>query len=608
MHKLKAIYGNNSERRISLLIFIVFFAVNAVISLFMSSMTMESEFSGPASAAGFLGRDWFDIMPSVSSVFSGLIQGILYLPSMLICSEPLMQYKLFLIMNSALFALIPLAAFRITAKAGIEKMRQRIVACAVCGIYPGVILYSHFIAGEALSAVFVWLLILILFSNVTENSKKKTGRFFLSILAGLTAAGAFFMSMSCISVFFTVCIFLIYLRFVHKKRPLYISVFAVTFIILAAADMVLTLSAENAEIFSFNGPFHETVISCIAAIAEEPQQLWLLICGRLYYFITSSWGLGITAIVFMIFASLSYYRARRKNTEQKYSEEFVTGSIFCTVLAVLTVPADAFLSAGSKLTSISGVISSEPVFAAVIPLVFLVFIFLFKYGISYIQLMAAISAVGFAAFPSLMAVSRFISTSNLPVSALQSGELAALRIGSAADAPLTGETIMYPICLIFTAFAIIIPVVCCTKKHTAKITAYICAGLMTYSAVFTCAVPLLSFAGQGGEYFSAAAVINNCIEAYSQSKSENEPTVIAVYNADKMLAMELQYSRQSSRVEYVDSLNDIPESCFVISKGTAYSGGLCVLIGRTDNINIYAIGGNAVISDAPQNDTSVLPE
>ena len=145
----------------SLLVFFTFFVIGSALGMFLQVISLEEEFAGASAAAVFLGRDWTEIMPAVDSI-GGFLRGIPYIPAML-CPDPVIQYKLIMLINSALYALIPLAAFRLTAKLGVEMLGKRLLITLICGIFPSVLTYSHYMLSGPLAAVFIWLLLLVIF-------------------------------------------------------------------------------------------------------------------------------------------------------------------------------------------------------------------------------------------------------------------------------------------------------------------------------------------------------------------------------------------------------------------------------------------------------------
>ncbi|MFQ9057994.1 MAG: hypothetical protein ACLR5P_05245 [[Eubacterium] siraeum] len=88
--------------------------------------------------------------------------------------------------------------------------------------------------------------------------------------------------------------------------------------------------------------------------------------------------------------------------------------------------------------------------------------------------------------------------------------------------------------------------------------------------------------------------INRCIAEYSGG-TENK--TIIVYDNDRMTAMSIQYYNQSSTVKYIKEGGTLPTDCYVVSSDSVKVSGACVLIGRIDNINVYAIGNNAIRHD-----------
>ena len=152
----------------SLLVFLVFFISGSALGMFMQTASLEEEFTGAAADAAFLGRDWTGVMSPVGSI-SGFLRGIPYLPTML-CPDPVFQYKLFMLINSAAYALIPLSAFRLTEKLGVTKLWQRLLVTALCGIFPSVLIYSHYLLSEPLSAVFGF------YCLSYSEAKRKTGK------------------------------------------------------------------------------------------------------------------------------------------------------------------------------------------------------------------------------------------------------------------------------------------------------------------------------------------------------------------------------------------------------------------------------------------------
>ena len=188
MGKLKALYMSNyitasvkdedfieqptNKKSISLLIWLSFFLIYSVLGLFMKTITIGEEFVPAASAAALLGKDWFSIMPSIDSV-GQLLQGIFYLPSMLLFSDPLAQYGSYMVISASIYSLIPVIAYKMTLRFGVNKTWHRVVASAVCGLFPTILGGSRFLVAEPFTAVIGWMLFMIVVDSGKIDKKKK---------------------------------------------------------------------------------------------------------------------------------------------------------------------------------------------------------------------------------------------------------------------------------------------------------------------------------------------------------------------------------------------------------------------------------------------------
>lgn len=585
MSKLKTFYGKKGEKGMSLLVFFVFFILGSALGMFMQTASLEEEFTGAAAAAAFLGRDWTGVMPSVGSI-SGFLRGIPYLPTML-CPDPVLQYKLFMLINSAAYAIIPLAAFRLSDRLGVEKLWQRLIITALCGIFPSVLIYSHYLLSEPLDAVFVWLLLLVIFRREKEGGKK-AGVFFASVIAGLLTAGAYFLSPACIGIFIAVCLFCLYTKLAGGKKTIYFGAYAVTFVLLFAADIIFTYLARD--MYDFSGGIVQSVLSSVQALTDGGATLLTLIGGRLYYFIISTWGIGGAALTFVIIAIVSFIRSKRKKEEQYYDGAFVSMGVLCVLMLIFTMPVDAFLNVDGITSAQDTIFGAAAVFTVAVPFVPIFFSYIFVYGISYSRLLLSVTGNGIAATAALLLYNASKAGTQILSNVMTPG-ITAMLIGCDASSGLTSSDMLYPVCLLFTVFAAAVPVVCCTKVHASKITAFIFTGAVIYASLATASSGLFGYAAQSRENVSDTLRINEYITAYSGG-TENK--TIAVYDEDRMTAMSIQYYNQSSTVKYIKDGEAIPTDCYLVSTDSVRSDGACVLIGRINDINVYAIGKDAI--------------
>ncbi len=571
----------NIDFGVSLLLYAGFFLLNCFLCLFLQTMTFAGEYAGPACAAMFTGQDWFSVMPSASSA-GGFLQGVLYLPAMLAFSEPVTQYRMFLVINAAIFSLIPVVAYRITLRAGVKRLGIRIAAAVLCGAYPTLMIHSHLLLSGGLAATAIWLILPILFD---ESEKSRPKRFYSSVIAAFFTAAAYFLQPACIVVFIAVIVSSTVLKSLTGRESIFRSVYTVAFLLLISADMILTFVLNSAVLHTSDGGLYGTLISAGAATAASPGDFAALFFGRLYHTFVSSWGLTAASIVLGIYALTGCFR-RRKNKDYSYSPVYSSAVLMCTLIIILAAVADAFFAMGAQSEEPTAISSSVTVLIAS-PLLLLLFLHLIKYEISYGRLMASIAGIGGACSATALALCLLPTNSVFGTVEVTDADLGALRVGMSPFEPFNADTVIYPICLILTAFAAMTAVVCCAKKYAGSIVSYICAGLIAYSSVYLAAAVLPVAAVNSAESADFTRAVSEYIE---NGTADGGRPLVAVFDTDRTLAMNLQYFNQNCSVVYVTDESRLPDDCFIVSEQAISGEGLCVLIGREDGINIYVRG------------------
>lgn len=342
--------------------------------------------------------------------------------------------------------------------------------------------------------------------------------------------------------------------------------------------------------YDFSGGIVQSVQSSLGALADGCASLLTLIGGRLYYFIISTWGIGGAALTFVVIALVSFIRSKRKNEEQYYDGSFVSMGVLCALMLIFTLPADAFLNVDGITAAQDTVFGAASVFTVAIPFVLLFFSYIFVYGISYSRLLLSVTGNGLAATAALLLYNASEAGTQILSNVMTPG-ITTMLIGCDASSGLTSSDMLYPVCLLFTVFAAAVPVVCCTKIQASKITAFIFTGVIIYASIAAASSGLFGYAEESRENVSDTLRINECITAYSGG-TENK--TIAVYDEDRMTAMSIQYYNQSSTVKYINEGQPVPSDCYLVSTDSVKTDGACVLIGRINDINVYAIGKNAI--------------
>ncbi len=572
---------------ISFALYLLFFIINVITGLFMNCITVEDEFLPATAAAVMLGKNWSGVMPQFSSL-GQLVQGILYLPAMLLFNNPVLQYKFYMIISAAVYALVAPCAYTMTSRLGITEIWQRVIISSVCTLSPVVISGSHFLSAQPMCIVIVWIVALILLKSDTAEDKKSGRRFFSATTAGVLCAVAYFINRAMILLPFIITGYCIYIYFVHKRRPLFLAVFVISFAVLFTADMLLSKLLTDIPFIAFDGGVMASFGNAFSLAAENPGLFFSHLGGRVYTFIVSSWGMTTGAIAFMTVAAASYCRRKSKNYEQFYGENYALNSIFF-LLTTLLIPVGALLSVADEIKGQESFLASDDTAMIITPLIFMFLVYIFRYGITYVRLMAVIATTGLLSFASIMLCKASVITLD-SLNTVEAAGISPLKLDFLSSAPFDSDGMVYPVFFIFTAYAALIPVVCCAKNHAKYITAFACAGLLTFSAVYTYGDTVFVHAAKSVKNSESIDSISSYI-----TKEGAEPPLITVCGENRNLAMGIQYFNQDREVIYTEDKNSLPDNCYLITENDIVPYGYCVLIGRTDGINIYAYGSDTIM-------------
>ena len=584
MKKQNTTAENQRRRSIPFLVFVVSFALYSVIGLFLSNMYTMEEFSSAGASAMILYRDWFGVMPKVSGAFNGILNGIVYAPVMLLCPDPGIQYRLFMVENGALYAIIPTLVYMLCERLTNTSLLNRLFVTITAGLFPAIISLSHFASGKGFGIVFT---VAAFYLYITAECKKhnKWNKFWLSVAISALSAAAFFLSPALISVYIALLLTTGFIMLFRDKKPIYFFPFLFTLPILAGVDIALTILCEMNGLCNFEGEYYNLIMQ---SVNNGLSGFATLLAGRTYYLILSSFGLAIAGMVMCVIAIISYFRQKLKNSE----EDNITLSFgLILIMSILTVFTDVFFTLGNE-NSFGEIITAHSLVPASLLLTVAFFLFLYCYGIKYTTAICSVAAMVLMAIPSVLKLmSRLQNTGEAEFDVTLSGELSALRPGLGLEAPVTQENLIYPLCLILALFALVIAGVCCTGIRRGLLTSIITVAAVCYTGVFTIIMPVLSYEGKGADLCVNAREINRCINSYSENKAD---TNITVFSTDKELAMNLQYTNQFSKVAFTESPEEIPESCYLVCEKPPENIELCILIGRVEGVSVYAIGADAI--------------
>ncbi|MCL1831830.1 MAG: hypothetical protein FWG45_02830 [Oscillospiraceae bacterium] len=398
-----------------------------------------------------------------------------------------------LAVSAALTALLPVIAYKIAEHLQVGSYRRKLAAAFVCGFSPAIIIhtnptvaYNNFgaYAHNALTFLFPFLMVLIILSAADTPAKRTVSRGFKAILLAVTIAAAVFAHKPMICVAAAAVLALVLAKLVLKREPVPLKVFLIALLILGGLVLVLgvpggyILGASRIFSFDFGGEF------------------WRILSGRLYYVAVSTWGLGIVGVCLFLRKTHAYVVQMKSDTAQSAEEsakhaKFLTFSAFAFSALLFSIAYSVVESAYDLVyTQSQGYYIQGLFMENAIPLVLLAAVCgIFIYTLELRTILSATVSLGliFTAF-FVFTAGEVVNGENTQVAAIQG--ILPLRIGEAANAPITFDSLFMNVSIVFSVMALLIVFVSCGGRQRTRIVAALIAAITLYGTVYSAAVCL----------------------------------------------------------------------------------------------------------------------
>lgn len=345
----KSVKGlNNNRNAFWITIFFVFIA-EIIPVFFLNAPTAVSETNVIAIAADISGvGDWANIINSTyyygygtSVIFSFVFQ---YEP---IYKDPVLLYRCFLLINVIINVIAAGFLYNIIQKINANKISNTLVAfiTIATSLLLSKILLSKLATNENLYVLFYYVVIYIMLCSMNENRLYK--RVIKALLLGLFCIAAY--SVNGRGIILIGMVLVVYLAFVFKKRkaPFNIIFFIIALAVCYIAHMILkeyfinhyfnlsqdivvknndaSLVFDNFKnLFSYNGI--KIYFGCLI--------------GWMYYFIVSTYGLGLLAIFLVLKIVWNFFFG--KNKEAYTNEEYLISGLVLGFLFGATILGASF--------------------------------------------------------------------------------------------------------------------------------------------------------------------------------------------------------------------------------------------------------------------------
>ncbi len=602
--KLRDIYEKYGVKSVYPVIYLIFFLTNVLSAIGMTyPATDPNELCVIGISQFFTGKNWAGVMCSVDYYY-GFLQGILYIPAMLIFKNPGLQYAAIGVINSLIISFVPILSFSIGKRLGIEKLWKLLAIAFVTGGYCCYFAHSKFAWTETVTIILPWLILrLILIMSEIKNKAKTHG---LSVMLGLLCSLCLAAHVRLIAVIFAVITVIIAERLFYNKKSVYLNSFipsltAGTAGVLAVTHLLITKLWCCDDPSKLNNTLSNLFSSLGGEIENSSARFIQTIFGQLYYFITSTWGFGAVALC-LFGAMLSHLVKKNRTGEaQTYSHGISIVGVFSFFSAIFTVIASTLYRFGTDgfYTYQDNVIFGR-FLDGIIPFAFLfVLAVLFTTSVKINKILGAavITAIVFLVFFTIT-VPVILGCDATRIAPILS--LYPLRVGADTEL-LDFNTLLLTVSMVFCILSVFVVVISCTKKYRSAIISAILCVLTVYSLIYISGTYLPMCKKES--VIKNSAVVDISDSVYNQ----NGAPPLTLYNLSRHDALMLQFLNTNVNVRITYDIETIPENCFVAVKAnedvSALLGGRMpfLLIDENESLRLYAYGDRAVAYMRSQN-------
>lgn len=584
--RLEQFYAQFGDRGIMFILYAFSLVINSLLCWNMELPAVyPDELSVAGTASFYSGKGVWELAAANGS--GGYVQALFYVPLFWTVDDPFVLYKALLIVNALLISFVPMITYHLAAKLGVPRVRQKLMIAVTCGMYISYISNSKFIWNETVTALMFWLLVLCFFS--AWDKRDKVSRFSGSVLLGFVSALSYAANERLIAPVIALTVVVITAQLAVREKivnlPVYIAALALSFL------------GEH-----FVREALVPVLGPAASFAPEKvnsgNDFFGLLFSNLYSYMTFTLGLGALALGVAVIMLLNLIREgtrRRVETPEsntrvyepikhKYSLRltffslFVLLSVLCT--AVYSALFDRAVEAGVFLRSAGNLAA---------PALFLVFVFIFLYGIDmknvllgigiYIYACVCFGAVG---YPLMKDVETADPLSIYGIMSVNSSAL--------TDGAPSGMVYVIMSSCVFSMFALMFVFTACSRRHRGML-----VSLASFLIIITATIyPGMYQLERDGIHNSDVSEPYREVSALLYNDSQSPPVI--VYEADPQLAAIVQFLNPEVTVRMISSGEKVPESCLMIAgRGVELSldGGSYDNVGKTDKYTIYAFGESA---------------
>ncbi len=589
--RLEKFYSAFGDKGVMFCIYALTLVIN---TLFTISVELPSaivdEISSAGVAAFYSGKDWSVLLRDFG--MGGYIQQFIYAPLFRMFRTPYALYKAMLVENAMIISFIPLIAYHIAGKAGVVRVKKKLL-CALCGgMYVTYIANSKLIRNDVAAELIAWVLIWCVFA--AWDKKNRYTRFVTSLLAGFLCAAGYAADNRMIVTAAALVLTAVIARIAFKERIFNMPVFF--------GSLIVSFIGEHFVRLLVAGGASDGVVDGVGFFSDGAGGgVAGRIFGLSYAFITESFGMGAFAAAAFAAMFAVYIRECVNNKpkiledgtkvleppKHKYSPKPIVFGMFQFLAAVLSIVFFSVFTFGGETADLSEICLS---LEHIIPLsVFFALLYIVMYGSDLAKLFISVGIYSFVC-------AGFSLTYYAGGNFEQSGKIVPVlpfRIGEPLSENLTGMSFIIISSCVFSMFALLIVFTSCSRKRFMKFIAFTMYSVLIYNTVYV-----------GIEYIPETSRLSAEKIAPYKAASEllyndaQSPPIIVAYDSEtsRELAGIIQFLNFNTNVSVMKQGDKVPESCLLVAGidvVAPFDGGSYDVVGRTGEYVVYAYGESA---------------
>lgn len=556
-----------------------------------------NELSVIAVADFFAGRSWAGVMVSVDYYY-GFLQGMIYMPVVILFDDPFVQYKVMMILNAAMISVVPLIAYSLSYRMRTGKIWKCIITAFAAGGFCCYYAHTKFAWSETVSIVLPWIIIWLVFRS--GDCKSKATKLLMSLITGAVCGLSLAAHIRLIAVVTALILALILERIFFGKKIINPIGFTASFVITTVTVVMISYYLQN-NLWCAEDPslLKNTLANFLAEIGNNLAgdglvRLAETFCAQMYYYAAATWGLG--AISFCLFAAVlsACIKHKKRKEPQTYELELSMFAFFSVFSVIFTIgistlyrfPSDGYGVYQDTMMFgrfIDGILPFALVFALIM---------LFTHSISVNKILGAAAVLGIIYFAFIVTAVPVIlgskSTRIAPVLGLYP-----LRVGAASRELLNFDSLLLTMSMTFCVMGVLLVVISCTKKYRSIIISTLMTMITIYSLVFISVVYLPICAAESVEKNKSVCELSEHV--YNQVGAP----AITAYNITRHEALMLQFLNRNVSVKVTYDIESVPENSFLAVSADEDVSALensrtpFLLVAESGNLRLYAYGERA---------------